>query len=59
MYLPGRTTSSFMAAMTDDQLAAELQKVIDSARAGRCRSAAEARAEFKRRHAGGMATVSR
>ena len=41
-----------MAAMTDDQLAAELQKGLDSARAGRCRSAAEARAEFKRRHAG-------
>ena len=42
-----------MAAMTDDQLAAELQKGLDSARAGRCRSAAEARAEFKRRHAVG------
>ena len=42
-----------MAAMTDDQLAAELQKGLDSARAGRCRSVAEARAEFKRRHAVG------
>ena len=48
-----------MATMTDDELAAELQKGLDSARSGRCRPVADARAEFHRRHAEWATTVSR
>ena len=38
-----------MATMTDDELSAELQRGVDSAKAGRYRSVSSARADFRRR----------
>lgn len=48
-----------VANMTDDELAAELQRGLDSAHSGRCRPVADARAAFRRRHAEWANTVSR
>ena len=48
-----------MATMTDQELDAELQKGLDSARVGNHRPISEARADFRRRHAKWTNTVSR
>ena len=40
-----------MATMTNDELTAEVQRGLDSAKAGVCRTVSEARADSHRRHA--------
>ncbi len=56
--LPPRSIPN-MATMTDDEIDAEIQRGLDSAKAGNYRPVTEARADFRRKHARWTNTLSK